>query len=54
MMNETEPMLGGDIPLLPCIYNEDECEAHGVFCPCDDYEWGSSEEKGGKDAKSNQ
>jgi hypothetical protein len=38
--NKIEPLIGSDIPLLPCIY-ENECENYDDSCPydCEDYQW---------------
>jgi len=45
-MPTIEPMIGPDIPDLPCIYH-DECEDYldTEYCPCDDYTWRKDEDK---------
>lgn len=39
-IEEIEPIMGPDIPLLPCIYQE-ECLDWDEYCPydCPDYLW---------------
>lgn len=43
-MPTIEPMIGPDIPPLPCIY-QDDCEDFPEQCPCDEYKWSNDEDK---------